>query len=132
MNVKTCTKEGRVVAVVRNFNLKNSQKKYECCLVALLIVRSQRLSGIQVLKYQNCNQCLKRHKSRGLYLSLTLLLSLSLYQYIKMPKKTCNKEFLKTLRVVCGCEKLQPQKTYSSNKIIFFLATIFVFKSSII
>ena len=33
----------------------------ECCPVSLLIVRYQRLSWIQVLNFQKCNQCLKCH-----------------------------------------------------------------------
>ena len=40
-------------------------KNCECCPVSLLIVRSQRLSWIQVLNCQNCSQCLKTHKSLG-------------------------------------------------------------------
>ena len=41
------------------------RKNCECCPVSLLIVRQQRLSWIQVLNCQNCNQCLKSHKSLG-------------------------------------------------------------------
>ena len=43
-----------------------------------LIVRSHRLSSIRVLNRQNCNQCLKCHKSPGLSLLLSLSWSLSL------------------------------------------------------
>ena len=46
---------------------KECQKKHckncKCCPASLLIVRQQRLSWIQVLNCQNCNQCLKGHKS---------------------------------------------------------------------
>ena len=41
------------------------RKNCECCPVSQLIVRSQRLSWIQVLNCQNCSQCLKCHKSLG-------------------------------------------------------------------
>ena len=39
------------------------RKNWECCPVSLLIVRSSRLSWIQILNFQNCNQCLKCHMS---------------------------------------------------------------------
>ena len=39
------------------------RKNCECCPVSQLIVRKQRLSWIQVLNCQNCNLCLKWHKS---------------------------------------------------------------------
>ena len=39
------------------------RKNCECCPVSQLIVRKQRLSWIQVLNCQNCNQCLKCHLS---------------------------------------------------------------------
>ena len=42
------------------------RKNCECCPVSQLIVRYQRLSWIQVFNFQNCNQCLKCHKSPGL------------------------------------------------------------------
>ena len=62
---------------------KKHRKNCECCPVSQLIVRSQRLSWIQVLNCQNCSQCLKCHKSLGLLLGgvlkMTLSLSLSLY-----------------------------------------------------
>ena len=45
--------------------VKKHGKNYECCPVSLVIVRSQRLSWIQVLNCQNWNQCLKGHKSLG-------------------------------------------------------------------
>ena len=51
-------------------NLKH-RKNCKCCPVSLLIVRSQRLSWIQVLNCQNCNQCLKGNKSPGFRLSLS-------------------------------------------------------------
>ena len=56
-------------SVIRIKNRKN----WECCPVSLLIIRSQRLSWIQVINYKNCNQCLKGHKSLGLSLSLSKL-----------------------------------------------------------
>ena len=43
----------------------------ECCPVSRFIVRSQRLSWIQVLNCQHCNQC-QGHKSLGVSLSLSL------------------------------------------------------------
>ena len=49
---------------------KKTRKNCECCPVSLLIVRQQRLSNIQVLNCQTCNQCPKCHKSPGLSLSL--------------------------------------------------------------
>ena len=59
------------------------RKNCECCPVSQLIVRSQRLSWIQVLNCQNCSQCLKCNKSLGLLLGgvlkMSLSLSLSLY-----------------------------------------------------
>ena len=42
---------------------KNIARICECCPVSQLIVRWQRLSWIQVLNCQYCNQCLKCHKS---------------------------------------------------------------------
>ena len=42
--------------------------------MSLLIVRSQRLSWIQVLNCQNFNQCLKCHKNPGLSLQLSTLI----------------------------------------------------------
>ena len=51
------------------------RKNCECCPVSLFIARKQRLSWIQVLNFQNCNQCLKCHKLLGLSLSLSLSLS---------------------------------------------------------
>ena len=52
-------------------NLDKHRKNCECCPVSLLIVRSQRLSCIQVLNCQNFDQCLKCHKSLGLSLKLS-------------------------------------------------------------
>ena len=46
----------------RNCTIKH-RKNCECCPVSQLIVIQQRLSWIQVLNCQNCNQCLKCHKS---------------------------------------------------------------------
>ena len=57
---------------------KKHRKNCECCPVSQLIVRSQRLSWIQVLNCQNCSQYLKYHKSLGLLLSLYLSLSIFL------------------------------------------------------
>ena len=54
------------------------RKNCKCCPVSQLIVRSQRLSWIQVLNCQNCSQCLKCHKSLGLLLGGVLKMSLSL------------------------------------------------------
>ena len=55
----------------------NHRKNCECCPVSQLIVRSQRLSWIQVLNCQNCSQCLKCRKSLGLSLLMSLYWSLS-------------------------------------------------------
>ena len=54
-------------------SIKKHRKNCKCCLVSLLIVKSQRLSSIQVL---NC-QCLKGHKFSRLSFTSPLLLSLS-------------------------------------------------------
>ena len=61
-------------------------KNCECCPVSQLIVRSQRLSWIQVLNCQHCSQCLKCHKSLGLLLGgvLKMYLSLSLLIFLAM------------------------------------------------
>ena len=53
-------------------NDNKHRKNCECCPVSLLIVRQQRLLWIHVLNCQNCNYCLKCHKSLGLSLSLSL------------------------------------------------------------
>ena len=65
---------------------KKHRKNCECCPVSQLIVRSQRLSWIQVLNCQNCSQCLKCHKSLGLLLGgvLKMFLSLSLSLYLSL------------------------------------------------
>ena len=67
-------------------SMAKHRKNYECCPVSQLIVRSQRLSWIQVLNCQNCSQCLKCHKSLGLLLGgfLKMSLSLSLYLYLSL------------------------------------------------
>ena len=49
-------------------SVSNHRKNCECCPVSLLIVRQQRLSWIQVLNCQNCNQYLKCHRSLRLLL----------------------------------------------------------------
>ena len=65
---------------------KKHRKNCECCPVSQLIVRSQRLSWIQVLNCQNCSKCLKCNKSLGLLLGgvLKMSLSLSLYLYLSL------------------------------------------------
>ena len=50
----------------RQRKIQNKHRKNcECCPVSQLIDRKQRLSLIQVLNCQYCNQCLKCHKSLG-------------------------------------------------------------------
>ena len=56
------------------------RKNCECCPVSQLIVRSQRLSWIQVLNCQNCSQCLKGHKSlRSLLQGVLLGMKVGMY-----------------------------------------------------
>ena len=62
--------------------LDKHPKNCEGCPVSLLIVMSQRLSWIQFVKCQNCNRCLKCHKSLG----LSLLLSLSFCWFHHVPR----------------------------------------------
>ena len=56
---------------IHKTNFRKHRQNCECCPVSLLIVRSQRLSWIQVLNCQHCNQC-QGHKSLGVSLSLSL------------------------------------------------------------
>ena len=58
-----------LIIYLTKYSLKH-RKNCECCPVSQLIVRSQTLSWIQVLNYQNCSQCLKCHKSLGLLLGV--------------------------------------------------------------
>ena len=53
----------RLFAVQPSPIIDKHRKNCECCPVSQLIVKWQRLSWIQVLICQNCNQCLKCHKS---------------------------------------------------------------------
>ena len=99
---------------------KKHRKNCECCPVSFLIVRWQKLSWIQVLTCQNCDRCVKSHKSLGLSkLSEIVRNCQSCQKLSKLSKivkvvRNCQSrqklsklsEILKVVRNCQGCQKL--------------------------